>query len=264
MQRRTLVRGLAGATLAIAVGDVAALRARGARSRPSASHPSPVEIPGHDLPTSPAPLPGRHAVPPQTQAPLTTRALICRKAWGALPAGGTGIPHRIERLTIHHSAVVATDTTSGSARLRDYQRYHMRRGLGDLAYHVFVDRQGNLFEGRSLSTAPDTFTHYDPTGHFAACLDGNFDEQSPTAAQLDALVDLLAWATQRLGASPATIRGHRAYAVTRCPGASLQARVDDNTLLRRVEERRSTIEVQLVAACRGESAIPSGSDAAPH
>lgn len=258
MQRRTLVRGLAVATLAIAAGDVAALTAQGIRSRPSGPDPSLANTSAPDparSPPQPDALGDRTAAGPQPQAPMVvTRALLCREAWGALPATEPLVAHRIERLTIHHTAVVATEATSGPARLRDYQRYHQRRGLGDLAYHVFIDRGGNLFEGRSLATAPGTFTGYDTAGHFTAGLDGNFEQQSPTTAQLDALVDLLAWATSRFGVTPATIRGHRAYAVTRCPGASLAALITDDTLRRRVEERRSTGHVELVRVCHGKSA----------
>lgn len=256
MQRRTLVRGLAAATLAIAAGDLAALTARGTRPHPSPSHPPLAGNlpPGPPRsPPQPVPLTDRTAIPPQPQVhQVIKRPLICREAWGALPPRAALVAHRIERLTIHHTGVIATDGTAGADRLRDFQRYHQRRGLADLAYHVFIDRAGNLLEGRRLSAAPDTFTAYDPTGHFTACLDGNFDEQAPTRAQLDALVDLLAWATERFGVSPATLRGHRAYAATRCPGASLQASITDDTLRRRIEERRAAARAELVPLCEWE------------
>lgn len=253
MERRVLVRGLAGAALAIAVGDLAGLAARGARRphRPSSGPLADSMPPGLPrTPPRPDSLSDRTATaPPEPLVPsVTMRALFGRGAWGALPPGGPLPAHRVERLTIHHTGVVATDPTAAPARLRAYQRHHQRRGLADLAYHVFVDRAGNLFEGRALSAAPDTFTDYDPSGHFTACLDGNYDEQSPTRAQLDALVDLLTWATERFGVRPATIRGHRAYVATRCPGAALHALIIDDTLRRRVEQRRASGQVELVPA----------------
>ncbi|MDP8929996.1 MAG: peptidoglycan recognition protein family protein [Actinomycetota bacterium] len=256
MQRRTLVRALAGATLAIAAGDLAALMARSAPRSPSSSRPSLDDTMARGRPRRP-PLPGqlndRTASPLPPQAPqASARALICRDAWGALPPAGPLAAHRIERLTIHHTAVVATDPAAARDRLRNYQRYHRSRGLGDLAYHVVIDRAGNLFEGRALSAAPGTFTRYDPVGHFTACLDGNFDVQSPTRPQFEALVDLLAWAADRFGVSLATIRGHRAYVATRCPGAALHALVADDTLRRRVEERRAAGRVALVPVCGQE------------
>lgn len=253
MQRRTLVRGLAGITLAIAAGDVVALMSRGTRPRPSPTRlPSAATLPPGMPRSPPRPdqLTDRTAGPPLPQAPhASARALVCRHGWGALPPTGPLAPHRIERLTVHHTAVLAADPADGHGRLRNFQRYHQRRGLTDLAYHFLIDRAGNLFEGRALSAAPGTFTRYDPTGHFTACLDGNFDEQSPSGPQLDALVDLLAWATEKFGVSPATIRGHRAYTATRCPGAALQALIADDTLRQRVNSKRATARVELVPVC---------------
>ncbi|MDQ3931398.1 MAG: peptidoglycan recognition protein family protein [Actinomycetota bacterium] len=253
MQRRTLVRGLVGVTLAIAAGDLVALMARDAPSRPSPSRPPPAETLPPGVPRNtpwPDQLAERTASPPLPQAPqASARTLICRDAWGALPPTGPLAAHRIERLTIHHTAVVVTDPAGSPDRLRNYQRHHQRRGLTDLAYHFLIDRAGTLFEGRALSAVPGTFTRYDPTGHLTACLDGNFDEQSPSGPQLDALVDLLAWATEKFGLSPATIRGHRAYIATRCPGAALQALIADDTLRRRVDAVRARGRVELVPAC---------------
>lgn len=256
MQRRTLIRGLAGMTLAIAAGDLVALMARGTPPRPSRTQPAPAAtLPPGVLRSPPRPdqLTDRTADPagpPLPQAPhASALALICRHGWGALPPTGPLAPHRIERLTIHHTAVVAADSAGGYDRLRNYQRYHQRRGLTDLAYHFLIDRAGNLFEGRALSAAPGTFTRYDPTGHFTACLDGNFDEQSPSGPQLDVLVDLLAWAAEKFGVSPATIRGHRAYTATRCPGAALQALIADDVLRQRVDSKLATAGVELVPVC---------------
>ena len=36
----------------------------------------------------------------------------------------------------------------------------------DIAYHIGVDRDGNLYELRDTAIAGDTDTKYDPTGHF--------------------------------------------------------------------------------------------------
>ena len=70
-------------------------------------------------------------------------------------------------MTLHHEAVVLGDNRNAPERLRKDQRYHQdQHGWIDIAYHVGVDRNGNLYELRSTEIAGDTATDYDTTGHF--------------------------------------------------------------------------------------------------
>jgi hypothetical protein len=52
-------------------------------------------------------------------------------------------------------------------------------------------------------------------------VEGNFEVDVPTQAQLDSLVTVLAWASEEFGVSPGTISGHRDHAATACPGGNL-------------------------------------------
>ena len=80
---------------------------------------------------------------------------------------------------------------------------------------------GQVYEARDTRFAGDTGTNYDPAGHFLVVVEGNFEVDVPTAAQLDALVRVLAWASVEFNVSPATIGGHRDHAATLCPGGNL-------------------------------------------
>ena len=127
--------------------------------------------------------------------------------------------------------------TEAPRRMRSYQTYHQDSGWPDIAYHYLIDANGNIYEGRPVWARGDTFTEYDPTGHFLVCCDGHFDQQGISSAQLEALADVLAWASQQYGVSPATIAGHRDYASTTCPGAQLAALIADGTVQTNVEQR---------------------------
>ena len=60
-------------------------------------------------------------------------------------------------MTLHHTAVVLGDNSNAPARLRQHQRYHQNdRGWIDIAYHVSVDRNGNIYEARGTGTWPGT------------------------------------------------------------------------------------------------------------
>ena len=88
-------------------------------------------------------------------------------------------------MTLHHEAVVLGDNRNALARLRQDQRYHQdQHGWIDIAYHVGVDRNGNVYELRSTEIAGDTATDYDTTGHFLVLCEGDFDQEAVSEAQL--------------------------------------------------------------------------------
>jgi len=186
------------------------------------------------------------AVPSATAGSLE---VICKEAWGAAPIQGQLVEHQIERLTVHHTAVVMGSNTKAPGRIRAYQSYHQESGWPDIAYHYLIDAHGHIYEGRPVSARGDTFTEYDPTGHFLVCCDGHFDQQDLPAAQLASLANLLAWASVTYGVGPSTIAGHRDYAATTCPGSYLAALIADRTLQSMVEQRITAGVTSLSSLC---------------
>ncbi|MDH3261719.1 MAG: peptidoglycan recognition protein family protein [Acidimicrobiia bacterium] len=152
-------------------------------------------------------------------------------------------------MTVHHTAVVMGSNTGAPRRVRSYQNYHQGRGWPDVAYHYLIDANGNIYEGRPVFARGDTFTEYDPTGHFLVCCDGHFDQQGIPTAQLGSLANVLAWASLRFGAGPSTIAGHRDYAATTCPGFHLANLLADRTLQSMVEQRMAAGGVSLGMLC---------------
>lgn len=121
--------------------------------------------------------------------------------------------------------------------MRSYQNYHQESGWPDVAYHYLIDANGHIYEGRPVAARGDTFTEYDPSGHFLVGCDGHFDRQDIPDAQLASLANVLAWASVRFAVGPATIAGHRDYAGTTCPGSDLAGLIGDRTLQSMVEQR---------------------------
>lgn len=189
------------------------------------------------------------SIPPPMQLQV-----IERPGWGAREANEGYGSHVIERLTVHHTAVELIDNRSAPERLRGHQRFHQQHGWADIAYHFAIDRNGNVYEARPTSAPGDTFTNYDPTGHFLPVLEGDYDSQEPTEIQIEALVLLLAWAAERFDVAPATIGGHRDYAATSCPGDRVYALIADGSMERRVADRVESGGVEL-AFLRGDDAL---------
>jgi hypothetical protein len=182
-------------------------------------------------------------------------ARICRSSWGARPPTGVYVPHEISRITVHHSAVILRDNRKAPAQLRSFQADHQSRGWPDLAYHLIIDRRGNLYQGRPVWAAGDTNTSYDPSGHLLVLALGNFQVQNMYAAQLNTTVNALAWACTRYGIAPGAIRGHRAYAATLCPGDRFQRLINDGTVRRRVAARLGQVTMKHLCGDAGRQRV---------
>lgn len=176
------------------------------------------------------------AVRPQASVAARSFELICKGAWGGQSATGSFHPHEIDRITIHHSAVVLNDNRDAPARVRAHQRNHQSLGWPDIAYHAVVDRGGNVYRGRPFWAQGDSGTTYDLGGHLLVMCEGNFESQRLTTAQLRSLVDVVAWACASFDVSASTIRGHRHYAATACPGRHLGLLVADGTIREAVQQ----------------------------
>jgi hypothetical protein len=164
-------------------------------------------------------------------------SVLCRDAWGALPSGDGLKAHTISRLTVHHTARFLRSPADAPAAVRGHQRFHIEeRGWPDLAYHYIISSDGYAFEGRPEAFRGDTATSYDPTGHFLVCLEGEFDTQSPSPEQLETLVRLLAYGAGKHAVDLSMIGGHRDFAATACPGATLYEGIADGSLRQRVSD----------------------------
>ncbi|MGO9098480.1 N-acetylmuramoyl-L-alanine amidase [Mycobacterium sp.] len=180
--------------------------------------------------------------------------MLCRDAWGARPARSGGRRHTITRMTLHHEAVVLGDNRNAPERLRHDQRYHQDQlGWIDIAYHVGVDRNGNIYELRSTEIAGDTATDYDTTGHFLVLCEGDFNQEVVSEAQLHGAALAFAWAAQNFRIATDTLAGHRDLAQTSCPGANLYAHISSGDLKRRIDDLLAAGRVDLQRFCGPEA-----------
>lgn len=181
--------------------------------------------------TSPQPSPAIQ----ETVSPAATAQpppVLSRQEWQAKePAAGMK-PHRPSRITIHHTAETQRADLSLERKMQSLQSFSQQpaklAGGGakpawpDVPYHFYVDLRGRIAEGRDISYAGDTNTDYDPTGHILIVLEGNFEKEQPTAAQLQQLTGLLRWLCGRWQIPATEIKGHGDYAATACPGRNLK------------------------------------------
>ena len=147
------------------------------------------------------------------------------------------------------------DNRNAPERLRQDQRYHQdQKGWIDIAYHVAVDRNGNLYELRSTDVAGDTATDYDTTGHFLVLCEGDFDQEAVSEAQLHGTAVAFAWAAQNFRIKTDTLAGHRDFAQTSCPGTNLYAHLSSGDLKRRIDALIAAGGVNLERFCGPDAA----------
>ncbi len=161
---------------------------------------------------------------------------ISREEWGAQPPILEMQPHTIERITIHHSAVLASpdmDPVKKMQGLQNFSQSNTVLGNGkpkpawaDVPYHFVIYPNGEVAEGRGPQFVGDTNTKYDPSGHLLINVEGNFEEQQPTEEQMEALIQLVTSASRHYQVEAEFIEGHRDFAQTACPGKNLWEKLE--------------------------------------
>lgn len=167
-----------------------------------------------------------------SQSKQSSPSILSRKDWGAKDPVGEAKEHKIEFITIHHTATPQKPGTLIGTKMRNLQAFSQREeklASGklkpvwfDIPYHYYIAVDGQIAEGREIKYVGDTNTEYDPTGHALVVLEGSFNTEQPSAAQIDALKKMVAWLSRKYKVPPAKIKGHSDYAETACPGENLK------------------------------------------
>lgn len=147
-------------------------------------------------------------------------------------------PHVPERITIHHEGELFPDNENSAFHIKKTQVWGMGkdRNWSDIPYHYMIDPSGVIYEGRNVYTAGETNTTYDPSGHLLITCLGNFEEQEVTREQLKALVNMIAYCCRRYQIDPESIKGHKDYAETLCPGKDLYRYIENGYLISEVKK----------------------------
>lgn len=163
--------------------------------------------------------------------------ILPRSAWNALDPKPFKT-HMPERITIHHEGEYLDPNADAADKIKKTQAWCMGkdRNWSDIPYHFLIDLKGNIYEGRNVYTAGETNTTYDPSGHLLLTCMGNFEEQELPEVQLNALIKLAAYCCEKYQIDPETIKGHKDYAETLCPGKNLYPFIQNGYIITKVKE----------------------------
>jgi hypothetical protein len=160
--------------------------------------------------------------------------IVPRAAWGASPANKSLMKaHSPREIVIHHTAEPQRPAQTLAEKLLRLQRFSRAEGKvedrpkpawGDVPYHYYVDVAGRIAEGRNVNYAGDTNTKYSTANRIQIVLEGHFDKEQPTPAQLASLDRLVLWLAAKHRVPAAGISAHNDHvATTDCPGRNLKS-----------------------------------------
>lgn len=162
---------------------------------------------------------------------------ISRANWGAKPIVPPFKTHQPTRITIHHAGVPTNRNRTFADKLKTLQTFSQREdklengktkpAWSDIPYHWYIDWSGQLAECRDMNVVGDTNTEYDTTGHLLICLEGNFEVEEPTGAQIVMLNRTVFWLAVRFNVIPENIQSHMDFSKqTDCPGKNLYGEIE--------------------------------------
>jgi N-acetyl-anhydromuramyl-L-alanine amidase AmpD len=93
--------------------------------------------------------------------------------------------------------------------------WHLDNGWAGIGYHFLVRKDGSIYQGRPIDTEGAHCLGFNEAS-IGICAEGNFETETMSEAQKNAIIDLLKHIE---GIYPAcTIVGHREKNATSCPG----------------------------------------------
>jgi hypothetical protein len=159
--------------------------------------------------------------------------IVPRARWGARPADTASMKPQVPReIVVHHTSISQQPKLTLAQKLRRLQGFSQSAGTvngrpkaawGDLPYHFFIDLTGRIGEGRDINYAGDTNTRYSTANRIQVVLEGHFDTEEPTPAQLQSLDKLVLWLAAKYQVPAAKVSGHNDHVATDCPGRNLKS-----------------------------------------
>lgn len=154
-----------------------------------------------------------------------------RSEWHAVPPHEAYTPHTPYRITLHHSDTKqTTDLAQTLQEVKFIQDFHMNgRGWNDIAYHFIIDAAGHVVEGRPEGVV-GAHVENQNMGNIGIVMLGTYHppKNDPvTKEQLDAFESVASYIVAKYGVNPDTLKGHRDYKSTDCPGDEMYAKLPE-------------------------------------
>lgn len=124
-----------------------------------------------------------------------------------------------ECITIHHDGKsnYGRDWKASARRIRELQEGDIQAGHGDIRCHFIIDREGLVWEGRSIRSREER-----DRDSIGVMLLGDFEKQTMNEQQKLALTELLDHLCAKYRIPAADVQTHRELSGVVCPGRQVQ------------------------------------------
>jgi TolA-binding protein len=119
---------------------------------------------------------------------------------------------QVQMIVIHHTAVVPT---VGADRIAEHRVD--KQGWPGIGYHYFITYEGQIQQTNELTTVATHAGNYNPIA-IGVCFAGDFTTAIPTAAQIEAGAQLIAWLLRQFRLSLQAVFGYKELINTQSPG----------------------------------------------
>lgn len=122
--------------------------------------------------------------------------------------------------SVLHNSGTAAKYDKGLATVKSFNSYHLSKGWKCIGYHWVICADGTIYAARKMEYIGAHAGSKGNPGSIGICLVGNFEtSDKPTQAQKESLAALHSALHERFyGNASLTIRFHREFMATGCPG----------------------------------------------
>ena len=140
------------------------------------------------------------------------------------------------RIILHHTAV---QTEQSVEVIHNYHKNSLNyAGIG---YHFYVRKNGEIFRGRPEDTI-GAHAYGSNSDSIGICAEGNFEKETMSAEQRDAIVKLVKYLTNKYNITK--IQGHKDVNKTSCPGKNYPfEEIIDGVNKKEVQETKSIVDL---------------------
>ena len=126
-------------------------------------------------------------------------------------------------IVIHHVGGIDDDVSA-----EEIHKWHLANGWAGIGYHYVIRKDGTIERGRPLDAIGAHTYGYNKTS-IGINLVGNFEVSTPKPEQIESAACLIATLCNRYKLTPnkSTVRGHRDFNATLCPGENLYSKLQD-------------------------------------
>lgn len=121
---------------------------------------------------------------------------------------GSSVRKSTKGFVLHHAA-------ASSASVATVHQWHLNNGWIGIGYHFYVRKDGSVYRGRPENWVGSHTYGYNST-MIGICAEGNFEKETMSDAQKNALIELLAYLRGKYG--NLKVYGHRDLGSSACPG----------------------------------------------